>query len=132
MKEYYSELTFIIRKYFDEKVYDRALESTTDELISRLNLLKDGNQIKLSKDDIKNIETIFKRADLVKFAKSAPDSALAEMDRNTIDVEIDQVKEALPEPTEEEKLLDQKYKEEQERKKKRKKYFLQLVFAFFC
>ena len=33
LKDYYSDLTLIIRKYLDEKVYDRALESTTDELI---------------------------------------------------------------------------------------------------
>jgi len=124
LKDYYSDLTFIIRKYLDEKVYSRALESTTDELVSRLNLLKDGNQIELSKEDIRNIETILKRADLVKFAKGAPDIALAEIDRNTIDIEIDHVKEALPEPTEEEKLLDQQYKEEQERKQKRKKIIL--------
>ena len=129
IKEYYSELTFIIRKYLDEKVYDRALESTTDELIKMLKLLKDGNQVDLSIDDIKNLETIFKRADLVKFAKSKPDIALAQMDRNTIDVEIDNVKEALPEPTEEEKLLDQKYKEEQERKKKRKKVIATVVIV---
>ena len=124
LKDYYSELTFIIRKYLDEKVYDHALESTTDELIDRLNLLKDGNQIDISSEDIKNIETILKRADLVKFAKSAPDIELAKLDRNTIDLEIDQVKEALPEPTEEEKLLDQKYKEAQEQKRKRKKMVL--------
>ena len=121
LKQYYSELTFIIRKYLDEKVYDHALESTTDELIERLHLLNDGNQIDLSKEDIKNIDTILKRADLVKFAKSAPDIELAKIDRNTIDVEIDQVKEALPEPSEEEKLLDEKYLEDLERKQKRKK-----------
>ncbi|WP_299271941.1 BatD family protein [uncultured Psychroserpens sp.] len=124
LKDYYSELTFIIRKYLDEKVYDRALESTTDELVGRLNLLRDANQIELSTSDINNIETILKRADLVKFAKSAPDIELAKIDRNTIDVEIDQVKEALPEPTEEEKLLDKQYKEEQELKKKRRKIIL--------
>jgi hypothetical protein len=129
IKEYYSELTFIIRRYLDEKVYDRALESTTDELIERLKLLKDGNQIELSLEDIKNLEVIFKRADLVKFAKSKPDIALAEIDRNTIDIEIDHVKEALPEPTEEEKLLDQQYKEEQERKKKRKKIIITAVIV---
>ncbi|WP_400075401.1 hypothetical protein [Winogradskyella sp. R77965] len=131
VKEYYSELTFVIRKYLDEKVYDRALESTTDELISRLQLLKDGNQVPLSKDTINNIESILKRADLVKFAKSAPDTALAEMDKATIDKEIDQVKESLPEPTEEEKLLDQQYKEEQERKKKRKKILLTIAISVF-
>ncbi|GAA4268956.1 BatD family protein [Hyunsoonleella aestuarii] len=129
IKEYYSELTFIIRKYLDEKVYDRALESTTDELISRLRLLKDGNQVDISKEDIKNLESILKRADLVKFAKSSPDIELAKLDRNTIDVEIDHVKEALPEPTEEEKLLDEKYREDLERKKKRKKIIITVVIS---
>lgn len=131
LKGYYSELTFIIRRYLDEKVYDKALESTTDELIHRLNLLKDGNQIELSKEDIRNIETILKRADLVKFAKSAPDIELAKIDRQTIDMEIDHVKEALPEPTEEEKLLDQQYKEAQARKKKRRKIMITVVISVF-
>ena len=124
LKDYYSELTFIIRKYLNEKVYNHALESTTDELIDRLKLLTDGNQIDISKEDIKNLENILKRADLVKFAKSTPDIELAKLDRDTIDLEIDHVKEALPEPTEEEKLLNKQYKEEQERKKKRKKIIL--------
>src|SRR5690606_18131863 len=53
------------------------------------------------------------------------------LDRNTIDLEIDQVKEALPEPTEEEKLLDKQYKEEQERKKKRKKIVATVVISVF-
>ncbi len=120
-KEYYSELTLIIRKYLDEKVYDHSMESTTDELINRLRLLKEGNQIDLNQETIKNLESILKRADLVKFAKSKPDPALAELDRKTIDVEIDHVKEVLPEPSEEEKLLNEKYKEELKRKEKRKK-----------
>nr|WP_246431405.1 hypothetical protein [Winogradskyella flava] len=131
VKEYYSELTFIIRNYLDEKVYDRALESTTDELISRLQLLKEGNQVSLTKDTIKNLESILKRADLVKFAKSAPDTALAEMDKATITKEIDHVKASLPEPTEEEKLLDQQYREAQERRKKRRKVILTVAISLF-
>jgi hypothetical protein len=129
LKAYYSDLTQIIRKYLDEKVYDRALESTTDELISRLSLLKDGNQIDISKEDIKNIETILKRADLVKFAKSTPDKELAKLDRNTIDVEIDQVKQALPEPTEEDLLKDLKYQEELAKKKKKRKIIITIVVS---
>lgn len=121
IKEYYSELTGIIRKYIDEKVYDHALESTTEELIDRLHLLRDGNQIDLSKEDIEKLNTILRRADLVKFAKSKPDIALAKLDRDTIDMEIDQVKEALPEPTEEELLADLKYQEELEEKKRKRK-----------
>jgi hypothetical protein len=131
LKEYYSELTQIVRKYLDEKVYDHSMESTTDQLISRLRLLKEGNQIDLSKDTIKNIESILKRADLVKFAKSKPDIGLAELDRNTIDLEIDHVKEVLPEPSEEEKLLDEKYKKEQERKEKRKKMVITVAISVF-
>ena len=131
VKEYYSELTMIIRKYLDEKVYDRSLESTTDELIQRLQLLKEGNQFPFTKETILNLETILKRADLVKFAKSAPDTALIEMDRATIEKEIDSVKAVLPEPSEEEKLLDQQYKEEQERKRKRKKVIITAVVSVF-
>nr|WP_235420523.1 hypothetical protein [Jejuia pallidilutea] len=131
LKDYYSELTLIIRKYLDEKVYDHALESTTDELVNKLRLLKDGNQIDLSADTIKNLESILRRADLVKFAKSAPDVALAELDRKTIDAEIDHVKEVLPEPTEEEKLLDEQYRKEQERKKQRKKVWLTVGISIF-
>jgi hypothetical protein len=85
----------------------------------------------LSKDDIRNLETILKRADLVKFAKSAPDVELAKLDRDTVDLEIDHVKEALPEPTEEEKLLNEQYKEEQERKKKRRKVLATVVISAF-
>ena len=131
LKDYYSELTFIIRKYLEEKVYDKALESTTNELIQRLSLLKEGNQIEISEKDIKNLESILQRADLVKFAKSAPDVELAKMDWQTIDAEIDHVKEALPEPTEEEKLLDEKYREEQEQKKKRRKIWLTVGISVF-
>ena len=130
IKEYYSELTFIIRKYLDEKVYDKALESTTDQLIDRLVLLQEGNQIELSKDDIKNIEAILKRADLVKFAKSAPDIELAKMDRNTIDLEIDQVKEALPEPSEEDLRKNEEYLKLRAKKEKQEKIWITAAIAF--
>ena len=129
LKDYYSELTLIIRKYLDEKVYDHSLESTTDELINRLLLLKEANKIDLSKETIKNIESILKRADLVKFAKGAPEIALAQIDKQTIEAEIDHVKEALPEPSEEEKLLDEKYREQIERKQKTKKVILTTAIA---
>lgn len=121
IKEYYSKLTGIIRKYLDEKVYNRSLESTTEELVSRLKLLKEGNQIDLDKDTIKNIESILRRADLVKFAKSKPNIELAKMDRNVVDSEIDHVKESLPEPTEKDLLKDIKYQEELAKKEKRRK-----------
>tara|TARA_Y100000385_G_scaffold253294_1_gene277337 strand:- start:8898 stop:10529 length:1632 start_codon:yes stop_codon:yes gene_type:complete len=127
IKAYYSDLTQIIRTYLDEKVYDRALESTTDQLINRIKLLREGNKIDLSKEDIKNIETILKRADLVKFAKSKPDIALAQLDRNTIDTELDQVRQALPEPTEEELLADLKFQEALAEKRKKRRTVITVV-----
>ena len=81
IKEYYSDLTFILRKYLNEKVYDQSLESTTEELVTRLNLLKDSKDVLIKKITIKNIQQILKRADLVKFAKSKPDFEIARMDK---------------------------------------------------
>jgi len=131
LKAFYSELTFIIRKFLDEKVYDRSMESTTDQLVDRLQLLKDGNQFPFKKETITNIETILKRADLVKFAKSKPDVELAKLDKDTVNKELDAVKATLPEPSEEEKLLNQQYKEAQERKQKRRKVIITVAASVF-
>ncbi len=133
IKTYYSDLTLILRQYLDEKVYEQSLESTTDELMSRLKTLKAANQIKLSKETIQNIETILKRADLVKFAKSKPDYQLARLDKNTIELEIDHVKEGLPEPTEEELLKDLAYREAlaKQQKRKRIKQIVAIVVGVF-
>ena len=81
LKPFYSDLTLILRQYLDEQVYEQSLESTTDELVQRLRTLKDANQIELTPETIRNIETILKRADLVKFAKSKPDFELAKFDK---------------------------------------------------
>ena len=121
IKMFYSHLTLILRQYLDEKVYDQSLESTTDELVFRLKTLQAANHISLGANTIRNIETILKRADLVKFAKSKPDFELAKLDKGTIGLEIKQVKEGLPEPTEEELLQDLAYREALESKQKRKK-----------
>ena len=121
IKTYYSDLTLILRQYLDEKVYEQSLESTTDELVSRLQTLEAANQITLSKDTIRNIETILKRADLVKFAKSKPDFQLAKLDKSTIELEIDHVKDGLPEPTEKELLKNLEYREALARQQKRKR-----------
>ena len=121
VKMFYSDLTLILRQYLDEKVYNQSLESTTDELVFRLKTLHAANQISLGANTIRNIETILKRADLVKFAKSKPDFELAKLDKGTIGLEIKQVKEGLPEPTEEELLQDLEYREALEGKQKRKK-----------
>ena len=121
VKEFYSELTFILRKYLNEKVYDQSLESTTEELIQRLSALRDANHVSINKETIKNIQATLQRADLVKFAKSKPDFEIARMDKHVIDKEIDHVRAALPEPSEEDLLKDLAYQKELKLKQKRKK-----------
>ena len=52
-KEYYSKLTEIVKGYFEEEVKVDALESTTNELILKLELLKDAGQLDISKETLK-------------------------------------------------------------------------------
>jgi len=68
VKEHYVELTEILRHYFDREFEIDSLESTTDETIA---LLKDN---KLDVKLIEQISELLVEADLVKFAKSSPDS----------------------------------------------------------
>ena len=63
----------------------------------------------------------------MKFANSKPDIALAQLDRNTIDTELDQVRQALPEPTEEELLADLKFQEALAEKRKKRRTVITVV-----
>ncbi|MBT7319859.1 MAG: hypothetical protein HN851_01100, partial [Flavobacteriaceae bacterium] len=71
-KLYYSKLTEIVKNYLEEEVSLDALESTTDELINKFELLKDAGKLSLTNDTINNFKGVLKTADLVKFAKSNP------------------------------------------------------------
>jgi len=66
IKEYHSELTGIVRDYFENKYNFIALEMTTSEIISNLKL-KDVNF-----EVIKTTEEFLENADMVKFAKFKP------------------------------------------------------------
>ena len=108
-KVYYSELTAIVRSYLEEEVHISALESTTGELIDKLEMLQDAGELKLQYNTIKQFESILQTADLVKFARSKPPSKVAEQDRKAIEEIVIKTKEALPEPTEEELLEQEEY-----------------------
>jgi flagellar basal body-associated protein FliL len=120
-KQYYSELTSIVRSYLEEDAHVTALESTTGQLIEKLELLKDAGELKLDDDTIKQFQQILQTADLVKFAKNKPTTAVAEQDRRLVEQIVVKTHDALPEPTEDELLEQAEYKEELERKKKKKK-----------
>ena len=116
IKLFYSELTFALRCFFEKEVYDKALESTTGELILKLNNLSEIKSFAISKDSIKIVEGIFQRADLVKFAKFLPEKSVIQNDLKTINEEVKLFSELLPEPSEEEKLKNLNYQKQAEKK----------------
>ena len=72
VKQYYIELTDIIRTYIERELNIPALESTTDELMETI---RDFNKIKtldLPKETVSNLQQLLREADLVKFAKHKP------------------------------------------------------------
>ncbi len=120
-KQYYSELTEIVRLYLEEDVHVSAMESTTDELIYKLEMLR---ELKLEDDTLKQFKRILQTADLVKFAKSRPESSIAQNDRKSIEEIVTKTHEALPEPTLEELMEHEEYKEEQAHKQQRRKFVI--------
>ena len=121
IKDFYSKLTYILRQYLNEKVYDQSLESTTEELLHNLKKIRDSEKIDISDETLKNIELTLKRADLVKFAKATPGFKIIRMDKQVVAQEIDSVKTGLPEPTDEELEKTLEYQALMQKKKKRKR-----------
>ena len=128
-KQYYSELTGIVRSYLEEDVHVSALESTTDQLIEKLEMLKDAGNLKLDNETLNQFKKILQTSDLVKFAKSKPEASVAEQDRKAIETIVTKTKEAIPPPTEEELLQKEEYLEELARKKHRNKVIITVVTA---
>ncbi len=123
-KKYYSELTAIVRAYLEEDVHVSALESTTNQLIDKLELLKDSGELQLEEETIQQFKKILQTADLVKFARSKPPTSVAEQDRLSVEQIVIKTKEALPEPTEEELMLQEAYQEEMAEKSRKKKIYI--------
>ena len=66
IKEYYSEVTEILRRYVENRYQIKALEETTDEILDGL------AGVQIQGDVLRAVEKILRRADLVKFAKAQP------------------------------------------------------------
>ena len=129
-KQYYTELTNIVRSYLEEDVHVTALESTTDELITKLEMLMDAGELKIESDTLTQFKRILQTADLVKFAKSRPETSVAEEHRKSIEQIVIKTHEALPEPTEDELLEQEEYREELGRKEQRKKWIFATGISF--
>lgn len=109
-KQYYTELTGIVRAYLEEEVHITALESTTAQLLEKLELLRDAGKLDLEEATLRQFQNILETADLVKFAKSRPELRKAEEDRARVEEIVQKTKAALPEPTEEELLQQEEYR----------------------
>lgn len=121
VKEYYSRLTYAVRRYLDEKVYDRAMESTSTELIDFLEAQQKSGVLHLHGKTLQNLKQILQRADLAKFAGSRPDVITAKEDRNKTRMIINDVKSSMPEPSEEELMQDEEYRQNKLSKKRKKR-----------
>ena len=66
VKEYQSELTYIVREYLENRYDVQALESTTDEIV------RDLHTTGVDQEHRKNLQDMFMMADMVKFAKAKP------------------------------------------------------------
>ncbi|MCX8010996.1 MAG: hypothetical protein N3A61_07585 [Ignavibacteria bacterium] len=72
IKEYHTEITEIIRRYFEERFNLPALEMTTREVLEKLQISKEAEPIlEITKDFLNN-------ADMVKFAKFIPMNSVNE------------------------------------------------------
>ncbi len=131
LREYYSVLTNISRRYLEDKIELRALEFTTNELIDELQRNKDAKRINIKQSTIDDFRKILERSDLAKFARSQPDVLTAKEDRKFIQSFTDEVDQGIPEPTEEELAKDEAYRALKARKQKRIKIALiALAFLF--
>lgn len=92
VKEYYSELTEIVRGYIERELKVPALENTTDEVLSMLKDFKDAETIQTSKETIDKLKDLLREADLVKFAKSKPLAPEIEDDRKDAEYIIGNLK----------------------------------------
>ena len=95
-KAYYTRLTDIVKEYLEDEVHILAKESTTDELLAKINDLQQTGKLHLSAETISNLKRVLQNADLVKFAKSKPSDSNAEYDRETIENVVIKTKEAIP------------------------------------
>ena len=97
-KEYYTELTDVLRNYMAERFGFNAMEMTSSEIIDKLQDISD-------KESIKDLMFLFQTADLVKFAKHSP--LMNENDMNLVNAvefinntKVEADPNAKPEPTE--------------------------------
>ena len=91
IKEYYIELTGIVRNYIGRDIEIPTFEQTSNEIIELIEAQNSKKKLGLSKETIATIHSLLKNADLVKFAKSKPLSHEIEDDRKFAELIITKI-----------------------------------------
>ncbi|WP_394351389.1 hypothetical protein [Psychroflexus aurantiacus] len=128
-KAYITELTYITRRYLEEKLEIRALEYTTSELVSELKFRKEKKELSLKEEMISDYEKILKRADLAKFANRRPDLLTLKSDRKQIEKFLKNVQSAIPQITEIEKQKDEAFQKALAKKRKKQKWVVGILLG---
>jgi len=106
VKEYYSELTEIVRAYIERELKIPALEVTSEEVMQMLKSGFNRGDIETSEDTLSKLNSLLFQADLVKFAKSKPLSIEIEEDRKDAEAIINNLTTPKHEETEKEDELE--------------------------
>ncbi len=91
IKQYYSELTEIVRNYLGRDIEIPTFEQTSDEIIMLIKIQNDEKKLGFSKETLKIITSLLRNADLVKFAKAKPLSNEIEGDRKCAELIIKKI-----------------------------------------
>ncbi|WP_413533431.1 BatD family protein [Empedobacter brevis] len=86
-KEYYTQLSFIIRRYLGRVYHFSALELLSEDLVKYI-----GTKQDILPDDIEKFKQFLFDADLVKFAKQKFDDSTTNLHRNWMEEFVERVK----------------------------------------
>lgn len=90
-KEYYTQLSDILREYLDGRYGVSAMEMTTEEILSAI------RKLSLSEKHSSMIAALLRESDLVKFAKYIPEEDAPETDYYNVYYFVEETKEAAEE-----------------------------------
>ena len=91
-KQYYTELTDIIRGFIEKELKIPALENTSNEVVRAIKKVNNKNKLEISKKSIIKLKALLQEADLVKFAKFKPLAHEIENHRVDANVILDDLK----------------------------------------
>lgn len=121
VKEYYSELSRIVRAYIEEVTEAPAMESTTAEILQNIKIAATRKRMQPDEATYHDLEKVLRNADMAKFALMRPGDDIVIADREATERIVINLEQAIPEPTQEEIELTEAYRLQQLKKKEKRK-----------